>query len=61
MLLFLVGFLLFMYVLAFFNVVLEGPHHSFPFWLAIGMLLSFERAGNLHPRKIRTTRPEKQL
>jgi len=58
MLLFLVGFLLFMYVLAFFNVVLEGPHHSFPFWLAIGMLLSFERAGNLHPRKIRITRPK---
>lgn len=52
-LLFLVGFLLFMYVFAFFNVVLEGPHHSFPFWLVIGMLLSFERAGNLHPRKIR--------
>lgn len=55
MLLFLVGFLLFMYVLAFFNVVLEGPHHSFPFWLVIGMLLSFERAGNLHPQKIRIT------
>lgn len=58
MLLFLVGFLLFMYVLAFFNVVLEGPHHSFPFWLAIGMLLSFERAGNLQPKKIRIRPPE---
>ncbi|TVQ66784.1 MAG: hypothetical protein EA360_04680 [Balneolaceae bacterium] len=47
------GFLMVMYVLAFFNVVLEGPHHSFPFWLAIGMLLSFERAGNFSYRRIR--------
>jgi len=52
----LVGFLLIMYVLAFFNVVLEGPHHSFPFWLVIGMLLGFGRAGNLTPRKVRITR-----
>lgn len=46
----LIGFLMLMYVLAFFNVVLEGPHHSFPFWLVIGMLLSFDRAGNLSPK-----------
>ncbi|WP_234571607.1 O-antigen ligase family protein [Rhodohalobacter sp. 614A] len=42
----LIGFLILMYVLAFFNVVLEGPHHAFPFWLAIGMLLGYGRAGN---------------
>jgi len=42
-----------MYVLAFFNVVLEGPHHSFPFWLAIGMLLSYGRSGNFTPKIIR--------
>lgn len=52
MFLFLTGFLLLMYVLAFFNVVLEGPHHSFPFWLVIGMLLSFGRAGNFNPKRI---------
>lgn len=49
----LTGFLMSMYVLAFFNVVLEGPHHSFPFWLAIGMLLSFGRSGNFKPKVIR--------
>lgn len=49
----LTGFLMSMYVLAFFNVVLEGPHHSFPFWLAIGMLLSFGRSGNFTPKVIR--------
>lgn len=49
----LTGFLMIMYVLAFFNVVLEGPHHSFPFWLAIGMLLSFSRSGNFTPKIIR--------
>jgi O-antigen ligase len=37
------GFLLFMYVWAFFNVVLEAPHHAFPFWLIIGMLISYSR------------------
>lgn len=42
----LTGFLIVMYVLAFFNVVLEGPHHAFPFWLVIGMLLAFGKAGN---------------
>lgn len=56
MLLFLTGFLMLMYALAFFNVVLEGPHHSFPFWLVIGMLLSFGRAGNLQPQRIRIRR-----
>lgn len=54
--LFLTGFLLFMYVFAFFNVVLEGPHHSFPFWLVIGMLLSFGRAGHFTPKLIRIKR-----
>ena len=49
----LAGFLLVMYVLAFFNVVLEGPHHSFPFWLAIGMLLAFGQAGNFSPTQVR--------
>ncbi|MEX2411665.1 MAG: O-antigen ligase family protein [Candidatus Paceibacterota bacterium] len=49
----LTGFLMIMYVLAFFNVVLEGPHHSFPFWMAIGMLLSFGRSGNFTPKTIR--------
>lgn len=47
------GFLIVMYVLAFFNVVLEGPHFSFPFWLVVGMLLSFGRAGNFSYKKIR--------
>lgn len=54
--LFLTGFLLFMYVFAFFNVVLEGPHHSFPFWLVIGMLLSFGRVGHFSPKIIRLKR-----
>lgn len=49
----LAGFLMVMYVLAFFNVVLEGPHHSFPFWLVTGMLLAYERAGNFSYRRIR--------
>ena len=49
----LIGFLILMYILAFFNVVLEGPHHSFPFWLVIGMLLSFGRAGNFSPKTVR--------
>ena len=52
----LTGFLLFMYVFAFFNVVLEGPHHSFPFWLVIGMLLSFGRVGHFSPKTIRLKR-----
>lgn len=37
----LVGFLILVYVFAFFNVVLESPHHSFPFWLAAGMVLGY--------------------
>ncbi len=51
--LFLIGFLIIMYVWAFFNVVLEGPHHSFHFWLATGMLLSFGRAGNFSSKIVR--------
>lgn len=55
--LFLIGFLVIMYVWAFFNVVLEGPHHSFHFWLATGMILGYGRAGNfsqkfVHIRKV---------
>ncbi|MCC5914248.1 MAG: O-antigen ligase family protein [Balneolaceae bacterium] len=49
----LAGLLLFMYVWAFFNVVLESPHHSFPFWLAIGMLLSYERTEALKSKVVR--------
>lgn len=56
--LFLTGFLFFMYVFAFFNVVLEGPHHSFPFWLAIGMLLSFGRVGHFSPKIVHIKRVE---
>jgi len=51
------GFLMSMYVLAFFNVVLEGPHHSFPFWLVIGMLLSYGRSGNFTPKVIKIEKP----
>ena len=51
--LFLIGFLVIMYVWAFFNVVLEGPHHSFHFWLVTGMILSFGRAGNFSQKYIR--------
>lgn len=47
MLLLLTGYLMLMYVFTFFNVVLEGPHHAFEFWLVIGMLLSFGRTGML--------------
>lgn len=50
--LFLIGFLVIMYVWGFFNVVLEGPHHSFHFWLATGMLLGFGRAGNFSRRYV---------
>lgn len=50
--LFLIGFLVIMYVWAFFNVVLEGPHHSFHFWLAVGMILSFGRAGNFSKKYV---------
>lgn len=49
----LIGFLIVMYVLAFFNVVLEGPHHAFPFWLTIGMLLGYGRAGNFSRKFVR--------
>ena len=52
------GFLFFMYVFAFFNVVLESPHHSFPYWLAIGMLLSYGRAGNFSPAILRIKRED---
>ncbi|MCG2590957.1 O-antigen ligase family protein [Rhodohalobacter sulfatireducens] len=57
--LFLMAFLIIMYVWAFFNVVLEGPHHSFHFWLATGMILSFGRAGNFSKKyvRIRKTTP----
>lgn len=48
----LVGFLIVMYVLAFFNVVLEGPHHAFPFWLVIGMLLGYGKAGNFSEKYV---------
>ena len=49
----LIAFLIVMYVLAFFNVVLEGPHHAFPFWLVIGMLLGYGRAGNFSKKSLR--------
>jgi len=51
--LFLIGFLVVMYVWAFFNVVLEGPHHSFHFWLVTGMILSYGRAGNFSKKYVR--------
>jgi hypothetical protein len=41
-----------MYVWAFFNVVLEGPHHSFHFWLATGMILGFGKAGNFSKKYV---------
>jgi len=46
----LLGFLLFMYVFTFFNVVLEGPHHAFPFWLAIGLVLRYNRFALKYPK-----------
>lgn len=51
--LFLIAFLVIMYIWAFFNVVLEGPHHAFHFWLVIGMILSFGRAGNFSKKYVR--------
>lgn len=51
----LVGFLLFMYVFAFFNVVLEGPHHSFPFWLAVALVLGYHKNA-LSYRKVKLVR-----
>lgn len=48
----LIGYVVVMYVLAFFNVVLEGPHHAFAFWLSIGLILSYGRAGNFSKTKI---------
>lgn len=51
--LFLIGFLVIMYVWAFFNVVLEGPHHAFHFWLVTGMVLGFGRAGNFSQKFVR--------
>lgn len=52
-LLLLTGFLMLMYVFTFFNVVLEGPHHSFAFWLIVGMVLSFGRSRMFDPKLIR--------
>ena len=43
------GFLLVMYVIAFFNVALEGPHHSFPYWLAIALVLSYHKYAIKYP------------
>jgi len=40
------GYVLLMYVFAFFNVVLESPHFSFLFWLAVAMILSYGRDRN---------------
>ena len=56
MLLLLTGYLMLMYVFTFFNVVLEGPHHAFEFWLVIGMLLSFGRTGMLTPGRVNILR-----
>lgn len=56
MMLLLTGYLMLMYAFTFFNVVLEGPHHAFEFWLVIGMLLSFGRAGMLAPETVRIIR-----
>lgn len=56
MLLLLTGLLMLMYVFTFFNVVLEGPHHSFAFWLVIGMLLGMERSGLFTQKIIRIKR-----
>ncbi|TVP98197.1 MAG: O-antigen ligase domain-containing protein [Balneolaceae bacterium] len=56
MLLLLTGLLMLMYVFTFFNVVLEGPHHSFAFWLVIGMLLGMGRSGLLNHKTIRIKR-----
>ena len=56
MLLLLTGLLMLMYVFTFFNVVLEGPHHSFAFWLVTGMLLSMGRSGLFTHKMIRIRR-----
>lgn len=55
-LLLLAGLLVLMYVFAFFNVVLESPHHSFPFWLAVGAVLKYGRKRNSKPDRIRLRR-----
>lgn len=39
----LLGFMLIMFVFAFFNVVLESPHFSFPFWLSVAMVLGYKK------------------
>jgi hypothetical protein len=31
---------------------LEGPHHAFPFWLAIGLLLGYGKAGNFSEKYV---------
>lgn len=41
------GFLIFMYTYAGFNVVLESPYHGVPFWISIGMVLRYSNAGKL--------------
>lgn len=48
----LAGFVLLMYVFAFFNVVLEAPHFAFLFWLAVAMMLSYGRDRNRGHRKV---------
>ncbi|MEX0769235.1 MAG: hypothetical protein WD035_00780, partial [Balneolaceae bacterium] len=57
-LLLIAGLLVLMYVFAFFNVVLESPHHSFPFWLAVGLILNYGRKRNSMPEKIRLSKAE---
>ncbi|MEX2600424.1 MAG: O-antigen ligase family protein [Balneolaceae bacterium] len=51
------GLFILMLVFAFFNVVLESPHHSFPFWLAIGMILAYGRNRNRVPDRVRIRKP----
>ncbi|MEX2574912.1 MAG: O-antigen ligase family protein [Balneolaceae bacterium] len=47
------GMLILMYVFAFFNVVLESPHHAFPFWLTVAMVLAYGHSHNSPPEKVR--------
>ena len=44
------GFLGVLYVFTFFNVALEGPHHSFPFWLTIAMVLGYDKHALQYPK-----------
>lgn len=50
------GFYLVMLVFAFFNVVLESPHHAFPFWLSVAMVLAWGRSSNSLPKRVRLER-----